>query len=281
VRALSCALLALGGAAAGYFGLGAGAPPAECAAADAPGADQTAQPLATADREGAERTRCSRLLAAGGRVEIAPTAEAVPQGAHGGAAERIRAIELAALGPLTDAEEAPFYEEEIRRLAELRRAAEALAREAQDERAHWELLELRSDELRSLATLELLDRDEYWVFPAQSPGLSLVGRLVGRYGVRAATKDGAPVKLVYPYAADRFPLLAELVPARRAAESAAQEALVREFAALPRERRELFRELAERPELQLVPGTGNEAFYQRYALLGLDLDLERLVLVRP
>lgn len=278
MRGLSCVALALGAASVGYFGLGEAAPPAGGAASAAHRAEQGAPRLSAGD---AERIRWARVLAAGGLVEIARDAEVAPRGTDGGAAATSRAIELAALGPLSPAEEAPFYEEEIRRLAELRRAAEALARGAQDERAQWELLELRNDELRSLATLELLDRDEYWVFPAESKGLALVGRLVGRYGMRAATKDGVPVRLVYPYAAERFPLLAELVPARRAAESAAQEALIREFEGLPRERRELFRELVVRPELQLEPGSGNETFYQRYALLGLDLDVERLMLVRP
>ncbi|MBL8896304.1 MAG: hypothetical protein JNM84_01695 [Planctomycetes bacterium] len=212
-------------------------------------------------------------------AQALPSDDLANDSAAPGSAESLDALQRLALGPLSAAEKAPLYEEEIRRLAELRRAWSALDQAAQDERTHWERLELRSDELRMLATLELLDRDEYAVFPEENPGVERIGRLAGRYGLRVATKDGAPVKVIYPYAAERFPLLAELVPLRRAAEVAAQEALVREFAALPLDRRAHFRALWEQP--QLASGNEHEAFLLRYAGVGLELDAERLLLVRP
>ncbi|MBK9383204.1 MAG: hypothetical protein IPN34_00040 [Planctomycetes bacterium] len=276
MRALSTLALAGLGAVLGALLLGRG---------DGDGAVPRATLLARdgagARAERAER-RWARTLAAGGSIALGAASEGPSEGrsaATNAAADPAAELELRALGPLSEAEEAPLYEEEIRRLAEIRRALSALDGATQDERAHWELLELRSDELRMLATLELLDRDEYWVFPAEAPDAAMVGRLVGRYGVRVTTKDGAPVKVVYPYAAERFPLLAELVPARRAAEAAAQDALAREFAALPLERRALYRTLIE--SAALAPGNEHEAFLQRYAGVGLELDPERLVLVRP
>lgn len=231
----------------------------------------------------------SRHLAAGGALVLALASGEDATAEHGAASSVVAPAEdplaaetllaLESLGPLSLEEKAVLYEDELRRLAEARQAQVELSSAGpMDARAHCELLELHNDELRMLATLELLDGDEYWVFADDSPAPQVLAPLIGRYGLRPLMREGRLVQIMFPYASDRFPLLAHLVPARRQAEEAATSALLQEFNGLPEGRRALYRDLVAHPDAI----TAAEApFVQRYLWPTLAFDPQALTMFVP